>query len=149
MLWCDPEFLGVFPYPPGSRVQIPEKPWARFGTIRNVVIHEADDPITCVCFALTEMADVLGCVFQTMQNKIADGSIPRPVFFTEVTHDERAVRSGKAVYLLPEAEILLRSFRPKEERPKGPGNHRIVQDPEYLNRAILEVRAILTERIDL
>ena len=118
MISFDADWFAVCAYPSGDKLDIPGRPLAYAGRVRDV-IAQPGQTLRCVVLTTLELSIAMQYTRSAINGYIWRDIIPRPVFVANMTGvGRRACYSGPA-YTLPEAEALADFFTLRRQYFKG------------------------------
>lgn len=155
MMFFDPDRFAVYAGFLGEVVELEGKPYTAYGQVRDVTIQPDDLPVRCVCFNIEELSHAVDGLKRStrdpnrrhlIRRSNRDGSVPAPIF-EAMGATSWNIPHRCRVYLYPEAQAIIDTFRAAYRRRKAFSIEKFAKEHEDMLLAIDAARAEATETI--
>lgn len=153
MLCFDPDRFAVTGEPVATRMELPGKPYAPMGLVREVTLSEDDLPYRMVCFSMRDMGLIFDVDGLVLAKRFIRYGWPEPIY-TARQPQMHAQGHGLTwhpvmVYTYPEAATLIHHYKTAKRRnPQGVGRKVAPTAAREITVAIAAIREELEAQYD-
>ena len=145
MLCFDPDKFAVVGEQPMTRMDLPGKPWAAYGLVREVRISPDDLPYLMISFSTRDIGTALGLTPHRFHRTLSLWGWNPPKYPAKQAWMEPAAKGltwrEVNVYTYPEAEVLLTTYSEGiVTSPRGFGKKVNPEAATRVNEGLLRVR---------
>ena len=154
MLSFDPDRYAVVGEQPMTRMELPGKPWAAYGLVREVWLQEEDLPYLMVCFSCHDIGKALRAPNPTrFLHTLSNWGWEHPKYRAKQAWMQAGAKGMSwkdvRVYTYPEAAVILDGYKEGiVTNPQGFGRQKSPEVAQRINRAIDGVRQDLEALYD-